>query len=41
MEILVPNLNNPSDEAIFGSNKIKEEHEITELQNDEFMLKKP
>ena len=40
MEILVPYLNNPSsEEAIFGSNKIKEEHETMKLQNEEVMLK--
>ena len=39
LEILVPYLNNPSEEAIFGSNKIKEEHETMTLQNEEVMLK--
>ena len=39
LETLVPYLNNPSAEAIFGSNKIKEEHETTKLQNEEVMLK--
>ena len=37
-EILVPYLNNSSEETIFGSNKIKEEHETMKLQN-EFHLK--
>ena len=41
LEILVPYLNNPSEEAIFGSNKIKEEHEAMKLQNEEVMLKNP
>ena len=39
LEILVPQLNNPSEEAIFGSNKIKEENETMTLQNEEVMLK--
>ena len=37
LEIQVLYLNNPSQEAIFGSNKIKEEHET--LQYEEVMLK--
>ena len=37
-EILVPYLNNSSEETIFGSKKIKEQHEIMKLQN-EFYLK--
>ena len=37
-EILVPYLNNSSEETIFGSNKIKEQHETMKLQN-EFHLK--
>ena len=37
--MLVPYLNNSSEEAIFGSNKIKEEHEAMKLQNEEFMRK--
>ena len=32
-------LNNPSEEAMFGSNKIKEEPEKMKLQNEEAMLK--
>ena len=32
-------LNNPSEEAIFGSNKIYKEHETMILQNEEAMLK--
>ena len=39
LEVLVPYLNNPSEEAIFGSNKIKEEHETMKLQNEEVMPK--
>ena len=34
LEILVPYLNNSSDKTIFGSNKIKEQHETTKLQNE-------
>ena len=34
LEILVPYLNNPFKEAIFGSNKVKEEHETKTLQNE-------
>ena len=39
LEILVAYLNNPSEEAIFGSSKIKEGHVTMKLQNEEFMLK--
>ena len=39
LEILVPYQNNRSEEVIFGSNKIKEEHETMKLQNEEVMLK--
>ena len=39
MEILIPYLNNPFEEAIFGSNKIKEEHETMALQNEEVCSK--
>ena len=39
LEILVPYLNNPSEEAIFGSNKSKEKNETMTLQNEEVMLK--
>ena len=39
LEILVPCLNNPSEDVIFGSNKIKEEHETMKLQNEEVMFK--
>ena len=39
LEILLSYLNNPSEEAIFRSNKIKEEHETITLQNEEVMLK--
>ena len=38
LEILVPHLNT-SEQAISGSNKIKEEHETMKLQNEEVMLK--
>ena len=38
LEILVPYLNNSSEETIFGSNKIKEQLETMKLQN-EFHLK--
>ena len=34
-----PYLNNHSEEAIFGSNKIKEQHETMKLQNEEVVLK--
>ena len=34
LEILVPYLNNSSDEPIFGSNKIKAQNETTKLQNE-------
>ena len=37
--MLVPYLRNPSEEAIFGSNEIKEQHETKKLQNDEVTLK--
>ena len=37
--ILVPYLNNPSEETIFGSNKIKEQHGTMKLQNEEVMLR--
>ena len=39
LEILVSQLNNPSEEVIFGSNKLKEENETMTLQNEEVMLK--
>ena len=39
MEILVPYLDNPSEEAIFQNNKIKEERETMKLLNEEVMLK--
>ena len=38
-ETVVPYLNNPSEEAIFGSNRIKDEHETMKLQNEEVMVK--
>ena len=38
LEILVPYLNNSSEETIFGSNKIREQHKTMKLQN-EFHLK--
>ena len=31
---MVPYLNNSSEETIFGSNKIKEQHETMKLQNE-------
>ena len=31
--------NNPSEETIFGSNKIKEQHERIKLQNEEVILR--
>ena len=37
--LLVPYLNNPSEETIFGSNKIKEQHETMKLQNEEVMFR--
>ena len=37
--MLVPYLNNPAEEALFGSNKIKDEHETMSLQHKEVMLK--
>ena len=39
LEILVPYLNNPSEEAIFENNKIKQGHETMTRQNEEVMLK--
>ena len=39
MEMLVPSPNNPSEEAIFENNKIKEGHETMTPQNEEVMLK--
>ena len=39
IEILVPYLDNPSEEAIFQNNKIKEERETMKLLNEEVMLK--
>ena len=33
--MLVAYLNNPSEEALFGSNRIKEQHETMKLQNKE------
>ena len=39
LEILVPYLNNPSKEAIFGSNEIKEQNETIKLQNEKVKLK--
>ena len=38
LEELVPYLNNPFEETIFGNNKIKEQREIMKLQNEEVML---
>ena len=40
LKVLVPHLNNPSEErSHVGSNKIKEKHETMKLQNKEDMLK--
>ena len=36
--MLVAYLNNPSKEAIFESNRIKEQHEKVKLQKEEVML---
>ena len=36
LEMLVAYLNNPSEEAIFESNRIKEQHEPMKLQNDDY-----
>ena len=36
--MLVGYLNNPSEEAILGSNRIKKQHETTKLQNEDVML---
>ena len=33
---MVPYLNNLSEEALFGSNKIKKQYETMKLQNEEF-----
>ena len=38
LEILVPYLNHPSEETVFGSNKIKEQHETMKLQNEEEVM---
>ena len=40
LEMLVAYLNNPSKETIFGSNRIKEQHETMKLQNEEVMPSK-
>ena len=34
----IPYLNNPFEETIFGSNKIRGQHETVKLQNEEVML---
>ena len=39
LEILVPYLNDPSEEATFGSNIINEQHDSMKLENEEVMLK--
>ena len=40
LEILVPlYLNNPAEEAIFGSNRIKKQYDTMKLPNKEVMLK--
>ena len=38
-EILVPYLNNPSKENMFGSNKTKDQHGTMKLQNEEVILR--
>ena len=37
--ILVLYLNNPSEETVSGSNKIKEQHKTIKLQNEDVMLR--
>ena len=39
LEILVLYSKNPSEEAVFESNRIKEQHDTMKLQNEEVMLK--
>ena len=39
LEILVPYLNNSSEEAIFGSKIINKQHDTMKLQNEEVILK--
>ena len=34
LEVLVTYLNNPSEKTIFGSNKIKEQHETMKFPNE-------
>ena len=41
MEILLLCLDNSSEEAMFGSNQIKEQHETMKRQKEEIMLKNP
>ena len=36
--MLVAYLNNPSEETIFGSNRIKKQHETMKLQNEEVKM---
>ena len=36
--MLVTYLNNPSEETIFGSNRIKKQHETIKLQNEEVKM---
>ena len=36
--MLVAYVNNPSEETIFGSNRIKKQHETMKLPNEEVML---
>ena len=38
LEILVPYVNNPFEETVFGSNKIKEQRETMKFQNEEVLL---
>ena len=39
LDMLVAYLNNPSEEAILGSNRIKKQHETMKPQNEEVMLR--
>ena len=38
LEILVPYLNNPFEETVFGSNKIKEQRGTMKIKNEEVKL---
>ena len=39
LEILLPCVDNPCEEAMFGSNQIKEQHETMKLRKEELILK--